>query len=292
MILLYLSEALRIYKRSPLAAFVVIIITTLSVLLAVSSYIVISLSIYYSDRIKSNIEITAYIDEVVDSIGVHHIESSLLKNTNVKSVKFISKQEALESFIKETGEDFRTVLDHNPLPRSLSIRLKPELVDNKSFPRIISNLRNINGISELVYDYEFISKILGYIKSGQYVLYIGTLLLLILSIYLIYTNSRIQYESNKELYQTMKLVGAKLSALKIPIIIYGISIGMISCIISLILVIWSFYLLLHTMGRNFYEFLTISELTYIICGVGIFIGFIGSFFTAQKINLNIIYDSE
>jgi len=287
MIFLYFSEAFRIYKRSPLATLVVIIITTLSILLGVSSYIVINFSKYYSDRLKSNIEINAYIDEIIDSSGVMKIESEILNKKFVKSVKYISKEDALESFIKETGEDFRTLLDYNPLPRSFSIKLNPEQVDNNSFTEIINSLGKIDGVSELIYDYEFITRILSYIRSGQYVLYGGTLILLILSLYLIYTNSRIQYESNKELYQTMKLVGAKLSSLKIPIIIYGLTIGLASSVISVLIYLFGTYLWLKLFENNIYFVIGKIEIIQIIFSMGAILGFLGSYLTARRLSLNL-----
>lgn len=286
MISFYFTETYRIYKRSPLATLAIITIITLAVLLGSSSVFVVYVANKLSNNIKNNVELTAYMSETLDSGAVSDITDKIKNLDYIKTVKFISKEEALQLFIKETGEDFRSVLDENPLPPSFVIKFIPEKVNEQTIARQITSIRNLEGIQEVVYDYELVTKFLRYIKSGQVILYIVSLALFILSVYLVYTNSKIQYESNKELYQTMKLVGAKLKTLKIPIIIYGLIIGALSGFLS-ILFYQALSFIFQTVFQNYKLQDILSGIYIVSISLGILLGLLGSFLSSRSISLSV-----
>ncbi|MDH7605306.1 MAG: permease-like cell division protein FtsX [Melioribacter sp.] len=289
MITFYIKEALRIFNRSPFASVVIISVTTIAILMTSFSILVIQLSNKYSQRIKKSIEVTVFLENFIDSSRIQLIHEEILNQPNIASIKFISKEEAVKEFIRDTGEDFRDVLTENPLPPSFIIKFKPEKISYENIITEINRLKSISGITDVVYDNEFIIKILKYLKSGQVIVYIFSVLLILLSIYLVYTNSRIQIESNKNLYQTMKLVGAKLSTIKIPIILYGILIGIISGIIC-IGINYILELLLITLLNNI-KLSIVFKGNYIIALLtGIILGFIGSYFSSRTISLTILQE--
>ncbi|MEJ5350276.1 MAG: permease-like cell division protein FtsX [Melioribacteraceae bacterium] len=287
MITFYTKETLRIFKRSPFASVVIISVTTIAILMTSFSILVLQLSNKFSQRIKKSIEVTVFLENFIDSLRIQSIKEEISNQPNIASIKFISKEDAVKEFIRDTGEDFRDVLTENPLPPSFIIKFKPEKISYENISTEINRIKSISGITEVVYDNEFIIKILKYLKSGQLIVYVFSILLILLSIYLVYTNSRIQIEANKNLYQTMKLVGAKLSTIKIPIILYGILIGVISGIIcggiNYIL-----ELLLITLLNNI-KLTMVFESNYIIAFfTGVILGFIGSYFSSRTISLTIL----
>lgn len=287
MITFYTKEALRIFKRSPFASVVIISVTTIAILMTSFSILVLQLSNKFSQRIKKSIEVTVFLENFIDSSRIQSIKEEISNQPNVASIKFISKEDAVKEFIRETGEDFRDVLTENPLPPSFIIKFKPEKISYENISTEINRIKSISGITEVVYDNEFIIKILKYLKSGQLIVYIFSILLILLSIYLVYTNSRIQIEANKNLYQTMKLVGAKLSTIKIPIILYGILIGVISGIIC-VGINYILELLLITLLNNI-KFSIVFKSSYIIAlFTGVILGFIGSYFSSRTISLTIL----
>ncbi|MCX7797373.1 MAG: permease-like cell division protein FtsX [Melioribacter sp.] len=286
MLIFFLKESIRMLKRSPFASMVIISITTIAIMMTGVSFIILQLSNKFSKKVKSSIEITAFLENYIDSSKIWSIKEEIEKLPSVKSVKYISKEEAVEQFIKDTGEDFRNVLTENPLPPSLIIRFHPEKISYENINSEIRRISNISGITEVIYDNEVIVKILKYLKSGQAIVYMFSVLLVLLSIYLVYTNSRIQIEANKNLYQTMKLVGAKLSTIKIPIILYGLMVGLISgiCavginyILGIILIGILNNLKLHIVFKDIYSFSILA---------GVLLGFIGSYLSSKAVSLKI-----
>ncbi len=191
MITFYLDETIKIFKRSPFASMVIISITTMAILMISFSVMVLQLTDKLSQRIKQSIEVTAFLDDLIDTSKIQLIQEELLRQPNILNVRYISKEEAVKEFIRDIGEDFRSVLTENPLPASLIITFKPEKIAYNNIILEINRIRKISGISDIIYDYEYIIKILKYLESGQIIIYAFSIFLIFLSLYLVYTNTRI-----------------------------------------------------------------------------------------------------
>ncbi len=284
MIRFYFSEAFRIFKRSPFAALIVISITTIAILLTSLSFYLVFVSYELSNRLKKSIELVAYLEEPIDSIKLVDAKSKILELDFISSVKHVTKEDALKEFVKDTGEDITTMLDVNPLPQSFVIRLKPEYLTKENIEPEVQSIKAIQGISDVDYENEFVVRLLRYLKSGQLVVYAVSIILIMLSIYLVYVYGKLQFSSNENLYRTMKLVGAKLRTLKLPILIYGILIGLLSGLIALginLLVLFVLKSLLRNLNFPF----ILNGIYIISLGMGIVLGFIGSHLSAKKITL-------
>lgn len=282
----YLKETFRIFRRSSIASIVTITITTIAVFLTSLSIFMIFISRDFSDRIKQNIEINLYLKDSLNKNDIERTQSLIEEKSYVSSAKFVSKENAAKDFIRETGEDFRSVLDYNPLPNSFAVNFNAGSVSEKNFEVLVSDLKSIPGVSDVVYDFNVVVRILKILRSLEVAIYFASLLLILLTVYLVYSNNRVQYENNKNLYNTMKLVGAKISAIKIPIYIYSILIGLFSSIICFVInyVILKLLTAININIKFSFDFGVIHIITFII---GLSLGFLGSYFASMKITLNI-----
>ncbi len=286
MLIFYFKETLKIFRRSSIATIITITITTIAILLSSISVFLIFLSRDFSDRVKENIEVNLYLDDPVSSNEIEKVKEELKAKGFIHSSKFISKEEAAKEFIRETGEDFRTVLEDNPLPNSLTIKFNPAMVTEDNFDGLIAELKSIAGVSDVVYDFNLVVRILKIFNSIEFVVYAASILLIFLSIYLVYSNNRLQYENNKNLYRTMKLVGAKLSAIKIPIILYSILIGLFSSLICFLInyIILNMLTAINISLKFSLAFGAIHIITFVM---GLSLGLLGSYFASNRISLKI-----
>lgn len=284
MIRFYIAEAFRIFTRSPFAAMIVISITTIAILLTSISFYIVFISFELSNRLKKNIELVAYLQEPIDSIKLAEAKNKILEFGFISSVKHISKEDALKEFVKDTGEDITSVLDVNPLPQSFVIKLKPEYMTKESIENEVQTVKSVEGISDVNYENEFVVRLLRYLKSGQLIVYGVSVLLIMLSIYLVYVYGKLQFTADEKLYRTMKLVGAKLSTLKLPILIYGIMIGLFAGIITLGINIAILYFI-KSLLRNINISFVVHAIYIISISMGIILGFLGSYLSAKKITL-------
>jgi cell division transport system permease protein len=286
MILFYLKETFKIFRRSSIATIVTITITTIAIFLSSLSIFLIFMSRDFSERVKENIEVSLYLSETLTNREIENVKGEVNGKNFILSSKFVSKDLAAKEFVRETGEDFRSVLDDNPLPNSIIVKFKPDIITEKNFDSFVNELKIISGISDVVYDFNVVIRILKIFRSVEAVVYAASLLLLLLSIYLVYSNNRLQYENNKNLYRTMKLVGAKISAIKIPIILYSLLIGLFASVICFIIN----YIILHLLTaininlKFSFDFGGIHIITFVI---GFLLGLLGSYFASMKVSLKI-----
>jgi cell division transport system permease protein len=289
MINYYLKETLRSIKRAKSSFFLSLTSMVIAMILIVGSVMTIQISADFQRDLKNNISVNIFLKENLTKEESASIEKEIKQKDFVNTVKYIDKEEAADKFIKETGEDFRRILDYNPLPASFSVTLKEKFVEPDSLNRIIHVLSQLKGVDEVVFKQEYVKKILTYLSTFKKYLFIITAILFLISVYIVYSTVKLVTGMKMEEVETMKLVGAKLSAIKIPIILNGMLIGFIASLISIII-----FFLYITYIDKYINLLKIFNLRneYYFTGVlllGPFIGFIVSIFTLKKVTLKIKY---
>jgi len=186
-----------------------------------------------NDKLADQVEINIFLEDSLNQNAIGQVRYELTNNKNLTSVKFIGKEEAKEKFIKETGQDFESILKINPLPASFIVKINKNVLQENKIESIADSLKNIAGVEEVVYDFDYTLRLLKIIESIKLGVYIAAGVFVLLSIYLIYFTNRLIVNSKMNQYTTMKLVGAKLSALKIPLYINGIINGLAASVISI-----------------------------------------------------------
>ncbi len=283
MILFYLKEAFRIFRRSSFATIITITITTIAVLLTTVSIFLVFSANKLSDQIKRSIEVNVYLEDSLTQSEIQSVRDQIGSVAGVLKIDFVSKNDAVERFLAETGEDFRKVIDQNPLPASLIVRFKPDPLNESNIEKLTEQFKKIPGVNDVVYDYKTVLRILNFLRSFKYIIYSLSATLILLSVYLVYSNNKIQIFGNKNLYLTMSLVGAQIKTMKIPIVINGLFIGIISSILTLIFYYAVIILLTNILNRaNFIPLVGVVE--FLIPVIGISLGVIGSYISALKIS--------
>ena len=287
MILFYFAEAIRSIKSAKTSFLLTIISLTISTLLVLFSYITINVSNYYASYLKSNIKINIFISDLVTKPEQAKILDELKDKPYSNQVKFISKDEAADNFIKETGEDFRGILDYNPLPASFVIGISENYAYSDSLNKIIKDLSNIQNVDEVVFKEGFTYRLLNYINTIKIYLFMITGIFSLIAIYLVYATIRLIINSRMIDFETMKLVGAKLSTIKIPVLLNGMIAGIISGALAFLIVNFLYQylsdinILMKIASGNYIEYLLILFVT------GPILVLIVSLFSLRKISLKI-----
>jgi cell division transport system permease protein len=289
MIRFYLKETFRSIRRAKSSFFLSLTSMVIAMLLIIGSGMTIQISNNFQRDLKNNISINIFLKENLTKEESAVIEREIKKKNFVNTVIYVDKEAAAEKFIKETGEDFRRILDYNPLPASFSVTLKEKYVESDSLNKIIPVLSKLSGVDEVVFQQEYVKKVLTYLSTFKKYLFIITTILFLISVYIVYSTVKLVTGMKMEEIETIKLVGAKLSAIKIPIILNGILIGFIASLISIII-----FLLYITYIDKYINLLKIFNLRneYYFLGVlllGPFIGFIVSIFTLKTVTLKVKY---
>lgn len=235
MIIFYFKEALRSIFHAKASFILTLITLSIAVILIAASVSAIQLSEIFENKLKNNVKITLFLQDSVkqNSVSICEEELRSLKFTN--EVTYISKDKAAENFIRETGEDFREILDYNPLPASFIIQLNAEFVAEDSVENIVAGIQKYTWVDEVVFGNSFIYRVLKYADESKQYLFIITVIILLISVYLVYSTTRLITENRMKELETMKLVGAKLSTIKTPIVINNLAAGIIAGIIGVLI---------------------------------------------------------
>jgi cell division transport system permease protein len=165
----------------------------------------------------------------------------LLKLNQKPQIAYISEEDAKKKFIQTHGQDFTKVLPDNPLHASYIIKIQPQFSDSSSMSKISSQIQSFDGVKEVFYLQDIITKVNSNIKIISLILGGFALILLLASILLINNTIKLALYSQRFLIRSMQLVGATKSFIQTPFIIRAIIQGFVSGGIASI----GLYALLH-----------------------------------------------
>lgn len=172
--------------------------------------------------IKQNIELQVYLNKDISSSQRTRIESELASSDYIlmtdgqAEITFISKEQAAQQFIEDTGEDFTEFLGDNPLKDALTIKVNEDFQSNEQLASVKSQIENISGVFEVTY-VENLADSINENLTKLSLLLIGIAVILVLVVLLLINNSiKLALFSQRFLIRSMQLVGAKSSFIRTP----------------------------------------------------------------------------
>ena len=190
-----------------------------------------------SKYVKENINLSVILDDQAGEQNVQRIEKYLLSTPYVKSVQYISKQDALKDHIASLGENPEEFLGYNPLMASLEVKLKADYANTDSVSMIEAKLKSFEHINRVAYQKDMVSLVNENVKKFSLILLGLAVVLLFISIALIYNTIRLTVYSNRFLINTMKMVGATSWFIRRPYIGRSMLNGLYAAIISIVLLV-------------------------------------------------------
>jgi cell division transport system permease protein len=286
MIFFWVKEAFRIFGRAK-SSFVLSLITlSISILLIAVSFYSIFLSHQIEKKIKEQFILNIFISDTLSTNSINNLKSDLENKNYTSAISYTDKEKAAEIFIKDTGEDFRKILDYNPIPASLSLKLKSEFVNKDSIEIIKKQISLLPGIDEIMFEHEMLEKLVNALKSLQRYIFMITVVLILISMYITYSTIKLVISLKHEELETMKLVGARLSTIKMPIILNELITGFLAGILSFGVIKFSFFMLTkYSPTLNAYH--PPIEYLLLILLIGPTISLFVSVFVLRKITLRI-----
>ena len=270
------------YSNKIFSNYFLVIISISIVLFLISSFTLIALN---SEKIindfKENIPVVVFIKDQSNKIELSKFEKNLEINNTIKKFDFVSKKDAANKLSEEIGEDFIDYLGYNPLYDSYDIFFTYENVNNLFINQLVEEFKNESFVEEVTYDAPLIELInFNITVLKQWSLIIGSIFLLI-SIILINNTIRLSVYSNRLNIKTMQLVGATKFFIKKPFIITHIKLGVLSSMISSLLLV----AILYYLNINFFEidFKKIKESIFITLVFSLGISVIISYFSTSII---------
>lgn len=229
-----LKEAALALKRSPLLEFMSAV--TLGLALAITAFFV--LLTWKVDGAlqlaKSQVALEAFFKpEVATQDAQLATDTKIRHFKEVATVRFISKEQALQDYSKSSGEDVQGILGQNPLPASVVITLKdPNAASGESLRK---SLQSVEGIEDVHFD----AGVTQQLESRRKLL--GTLtwlvggLLLLTSLAFSTSIVRSSVYSRRSTITTMHWLGATDSQIRAPYLIEGVLTGLAGGVVGCLL---------------------------------------------------------
>ncbi len=222
--------------RQPLATFLTVAVIAITITLPSICYIIWKNVSEAAQQWYPTPQLIVYLDKSLDEKGAEQAVAELRELDGIKSINYLSREEAMIEFRNWSGFDRALdLLEENPLPAVAIIT--PKI--NFQNPQLLINLRNkvgqLSGIEDVRMDdswFTRLSALTGLI--GEIVILIA--ILMVMSMFLVICNSvRLNIFARRDTINVMKLIGATDGFIMRPFLNGGIVLGLFGALLSLIL---------------------------------------------------------
>ena len=192
------------------------------------------------ERIENENVIMVYIDNEADEAAIDEMGKKLEAISNVEKVEFISKEEAWEEQLDTMEEAqrkfFTEVSTDIPLPDAYKITVD----DLTLFSQTVKEIKKLDHIDTIRQNTD-LAKRLDTISRGISIIAIAIVAVLFaISLFIISNTIKLTVYSRRLEISIMKSVGATNSFVRLPFVVEGVLIGLISGVASLG-VVWGVY---------------------------------------------------
>ncbi|MFG6356090.1 MAG: permease-like cell division protein FtsX [Acetatifactor sp.] len=244
--------------------------------------------------LEENVCVTVFFEEGITDARIEEIGRMISSRAEVSEVVYISAEEAWEGYQKiyfgDRVDEFIAGYPTNPLYKDMNYEVY--LSDVSLQDALVTYLYSIEGVRLVRYSaltantLGGVNLLVGYVSLGIIVV------LLAVSVFLISNTVTIGISVRKEEINIMKYIGATDFFVRAPFVLEGILIGLIGAAIPLWGIHYAYDSVLayttekFSMLTHLLQFLpsetVFGFLTPVCLGVGVGIGFIGSFSTVRK----------
>ncbi len=249
---------------------------------------------YIVEKAEEGVAITVFFDEEMTQAAKDSIGEQLAQADGVLEVKYVSAEDAWESFkddyFGESGELADGFKTDNPLGNSDNYEVyMADVSKQKSvveFAQSLNGVRKVNKSDIVAKTLTSVNKLVGYVSVTIIAILLGV------SIFLISNTVTMGITVRREEIAIMKYIGAKDGFVRAPFVIEGLLIGVVGALIPLVLLYFmydkavSYIMSKFSLLNNIMDFLPVLDvyktLLPVGIGLGVGIGFVGSFFTIRK----------
>lgn len=243
-------------------------------------------------RLGSTLSVVAYIRDDANPGAVNDFVRELEANPRVRSVKFLSKESALEELRRDFGQRGRALEGlevENPLPASVDIVLQSDELGVNSVEVLLSDLKSRPFIEELSYGTEWVEKVSRILKGFRAMSLVALGIVLALVVTLIANTIKLVLYLRRDEISVMLLVGASDGFIKIPFVLAGLLQGLIGGVLSLAVLRAAFSFMAKNVGDSSILGVMIPAPTFLptvavfaVMCLGLVVGAVGSFFAVGR----------
>ena len=236
--------------------------------------------------VEDKVGVVADLEDGALSTEIDGLQVRLAAMPEVKSIEYVSKDEALRRYREERAEqgqdDFTKFLPDNPLPASLEVKLqRPEgyraVADFLTVQPTVKQVKNIQDTTERL------------VSVTTFLRTFGVLLLAVIGaivLFIVINTIRLAVLGRAEEIEVMRLVGASDAFIRWPFVFEGALVGLLGAAVTMGVLLGA----AEPLGRfmtGFFEILPINvgsisrDVTLLIVGSGMGLGILGAWVSVR-----------
>lgn len=239
---------------------------------------------------EEGVSVTVFFDDGIEDSRIKEIGDQIQKRVEVKDVKYISDDDAWETFKVDYLGEYSDGFTENPLEGLASYEIYLNDISMQS--ALVTWLESVDGVRQVnrseitASTLTGVNALIGYVSIGI----IG--ILLAVSVFLISNTVTIGISVRKEEISIMKYIGATDFFVRSPFVIEGILIGLFGSALPLGIIYFIYEAAVGYVQERFnilsglLNFVSVDSifttLLPVSLGIGVGIGFLGSFVTVRK----------
>lgn len=250
----------------------------------------------------SAVMLTINVSNIVDSVGDTNVTKVFLDDSytkleavykgkelsqvaNVSQVEFIDKDEAIKAYRDQLGDEVFANMsgDDNPLPYAYSVKMD----DLSKYDDTVARIKEVDGVASVSSHREVAEKLTNLSSFITTMSLWIILALAIISLFIISNTIRMTMFSHRFEISIMKSVGATNAFVRVPFIIEGVVIGLISAIIAIVLLFVLSDAVINSVQNILdFKYTRFTEVMWPIIGsfvaAGVLVGSLGSMVSIRR----------
>jgi cell division transport system permease protein len=231
-------------------------------------------------------EFLAYIDDNLSEDEARAIQSQIEQIPNISKVTFVTREEAMQEFIKDKDE----TLFQDLKPEVFRHRYRIHVTDIVNINETVDQVKKVSGIAEVRAALEIAEGFVMLRNVASALAIILVVMLVVISLFIIANTIRLTTFTRREEIAIMKMCGATDWFIRWPFIFEGVILGLVGGTVAFLLQ-WSIYKILHTAiasiaNFSFIYLVPFSQISQTVLifflGAGFLIGASGSVLAIRK----------
>ena len=284
----YWKEGFRnIFKHGFMSIAAVLIMVACLILTGTVTLIAYNIDLSITELQQSN-EIVVWIDEDLTTREARALGSEFNRIDNIATIEFVDRDEALEDYRQQLGEDADILEDYgsdnNPLRNSFVFTMK----DPSQAEDTIAQIEAVEGTDDVRADEAVISKLMQIQRVFNIVALAMVVGLAVISIFIISNTVKLAMFARREEISIQKIVGATNWFIRWPFVIEGMVLGLLAGGLAF-LAEWGLYTELFNFVSGvipYFQLVAFDSVRWLVlavyCGAGVLFGIGGSVTSIRK----------
>lgn len=236
------------------------------------------------ESVSDSNETTVYLKDGLSKVEAIYVGRDLKKIKNITDAQYFPKEEALEDYKSQLGEEvFENLKDDNPLPDAYKVTM----ADLSKYNETVDKIKALDGVEEIRSQKELARKLSSINSLVQTLSFWIVLALGVISLFIISNTIRATMYSRRFEISIMKSVGATNAFVRIPFVVEGMVIGLIASLLSTVALVFLYDGIMNIVSNLIH--IAVMPITSVIwyvalifIGAGILIGALSGFISIRK----------